>query len=287
MPYKIPTDISYEERLIGPLTTKQSIYAMIALAIILYVVMFTQMPLIIKIFIAMIVAGLAIGLIMFNLESYILNYLQFIKGKKEVSWISPSARKLMGIRSIRADTVFLKDGRALGVVRIKPINFGILSKEDQDSVIYGFLGFLNALNFPIQIVMKSVNLDLSDYLLALKRRIIQRDDKMALAYYEHFSEYMYDYIRKTKINDRLFYIIIPAEQHWDERKVIRSLETRCRNIIDSLSHSGIIAQRLNNKQLLDLYSSYFTETFHIDEEFVSPITMYRKIWHEAPKQVNV
>jgi|WetSurMetagenome_2_1015567.scaffolds.fasta_scaffold126866_2 hypothetical protein len=284
MPYKIPSDIRYEERLFGPLTIKQSVYALITTILIIFLLFFAKLDFVIQMILVMIVSLLGIGFIMFNLDTYLVNYIFFMKEKKESSWISPAARKLMEIKSIRADAVFLKDGRVLGVVKVKPINFGVLGKEDQDTVIYGFLEFINSLNFPCQIVMRSVNLDLSDYLSALKRRIVQRDDKMSLAYYEHFSEYMYDYIKTNKINDRLFYIIVPAKKFGDETKTILNLEDRCRAVIETLSLSGIIADRLGNKQLLNMYASYFTESFKLDEEFVSPITMYRRMWSEAPKQ---
>ena len=284
MPYKIPTDIRYEERLFGPLTIKQSIYALIAVILTLWIVFVIKPDFIISIILVMVIGCLTVGFIMFNLDVKIVNYFFFMREKKQSSWISPAARKLMEIKSIRADAVFIKDGRVLGLVKIKPINFGVLSKEDQDTVIYGFLEFINSLSFPIQIVMRSINLDLSEYLNALKRRIVQRDDKMSLAYYEHFSEYMYDYIRANKINDRLFYIIVPAKRFTDEMKTIRNLEDRCRAVIETLALSGIIAERQSNKQLLNIYASYFTDSFKIDEEFVSPITMYRRMWREAPKK---
>ncbi|MBU4266862.1 MAG: PrgI family protein [Candidatus Altiarchaeota archaeon] len=278
MPYKIPTAIRYEEKLFGPLTIKQSIYAGIAVSIALYMIFFSSFDFVIRIIVSIVVILLAVGFIMFDLETYLGNYISFMRQDREASWISPAARKLMDIKSIKADTEFLKNGNAIAAIRVIPINFGVLGKEDRDSVIYGFLQFLNSLNFSIQIVMRSVNLDLSDYLTNLKRRIIQRDDKMALAYYEHFSEYMYDYIKKNRVNDRLFYIVVPAKKHWDEREMIRNLDSRCKSIIETLSRSGIVAERLGNKELLNLYSSYFTQSFYMDEEYLSPITMYKKIW---------
>lgn len=287
MAYRIPSDIRYEERLFGPLTIKQSIYALVTGVIVLYIVFFSSFDFVLKIFLTIIVGAIGVGFVQFDLESYIRNYIFFLRQKESGSWISPAARKLMDIKTIRADSVFQKDGSVFGVVKVRPINFGVLSRDDQDTVIYGFLQFLNSINFSIQIVMRSVNLDLSDYLNALKRRILQRDDKISLAYYEHFSEYMYDYIRTNKINDRLFYIVIPAKRHWDEREVIRSLETRCRTVIEALARSGIVASRLDNTQLLSLYSSYFTQTFNVDEEFLSPITLYRKMWTETPEPVRI
>ncbi|MCK4492194.1 MAG: PrgI family protein [Candidatus Altiarchaeales archaeon] len=285
MPYKIPTEIRYEERLLGPLTIKQSIYAAIATAGILFVMFLSGLEFHFQLIISLAIAGIAIGFIMFDLENYLKNYIYFMKQDTEVSWISPAAKRLMGVKAIKGDAVFLSNSKVVGVINVTPMNFGVLNKEDQDTVIYGFLQFVNSLDFPIQICMKSVNLDLDSYLSEIRRRILQRDDKMAMAYFEHFSKYLGDYISENKIYDRLFYIIVPGKKHWDERQVLANLESRCHDLMASLSHSGIIADRLDNKQLLKFYASYFTQVFLVEDEFLSPITMYHKVWaiHEDDK----
>jgi hypothetical protein len=279
----IPADTKYEERFIGPLNVKQSMYAGVAGAILLYLWMFSTVAMFIKILISLALFGLVAGIVMFNLDTFLVNFLAFMKLKKQTGWLSKDAQGLLDVQDIRVDTVFLNKGGAVGLIKVTPINYGMLSKEDQDSVIYGFLEFLNTITFPVQIVMKSVNLDINDYLTSLKHKIEERDDKISMAYYEHFSSYMRDYISSTKINDRLFYIVIPAKKHWDEGEVIRSLESRCANIISALALSGINSERLNTQYLLNLYASYFTETFWLDEDFVTSVTMYRKMWKNAPK----
>lgn len=287
MPVVIPQETKYEERFIGPLTIKQSVYAGIAAIICMWIWLFSGInfaPL--QIFLTLIVVALTGGVIVYKLDEQLLSILVFLKLKKRSSWLSPEAQNLLGIRDIRADTVFLKKGEAVGLVKVTPINYSMLSREDQDSVIYGFLEFLNTINFPIQIVMKSVNLDINDYLTALKHRIEERNDKISLEYYNHFATYMTEYIESTKINDRLYYIVVPAKKHWDEREVVRSLNTRCKNIIDALAFSGIVAEKLNTQQLLNLYASYFTETFWIDEDFVTSVTMYRSMWKNAPTSIT-
>lgn len=283
MPVVIPQEVKYEERFIGPLTIKQSIYAGIAAVIMVYIWMFTNLFTPVKLILSFIVGGIAAGFVMLNFDVILVNLVSFMRVKKKSSWLSSDAQGLLDVRDIRADTVFLRKGGAFGLIKVTPINYGMLSKEDQDSVIYGFLEFLNTINFPIQIVMKSINLDINDYLSALKHRIETRDDKISLAYYEHFSNYMRDYIAATKINDRLFYIVVPAKRHWDEREVIRSLESRCKNMMDTLAFSGINSERLNTQQLLNLYASYFTETFWLDEDFITSVTMYNKMWKRSPR----
>ena len=286
MPYAIPANIKYEERLIGPLTIKQSIYLAIGLTIAGLIYMGQDVPEPIKTPAAAIFALIGIGFAFLNLEEKITNYVGYLKSPHKSSWISPAAKQLMGIRSIRADAVFLQNHRVLGVLKITPINFGVLSEQDRDTVIYGFLEFLNSLNFPIQIVMRSVNLDLDDYLRHLKRRITQRDDKMALAYYEHFSEYMRSYIKVNRINDRHFYIIVSGAKKKTERETIDYLETQMSEISARLSISGIISERMNTRQLINYYKSYFTDSFELYDSFISPITMYHKMWRDSPNQVK-
>ncbi len=287
MPVVIPQDIKYEERFIGPLTIKQSIYAGIAAAICAWIWMFSGIDTdAIKVILSLIVLVLTAAFVMFNLDTQLLTILSFAKSSKKGSWLSSDAQGLLGVKDIRANTAFLKKGGAVGLIKVTPINYGMLSREDQDSVIYGFLEFLNTISFPVQIIMKSINLDINDYLTSLKHRIEERDDKISLAYFEHFSSYVTNYIESTKINDRLFYIVVPAKKHWDEREVIRSLNSRSRSIIDALAFSGISAERLDTQALLNLYASYFTETFWLDEDFVTSVTMYRKMWKRAPRGVT-
>jgi hypothetical protein len=285
MPYAIPANIKYEERLVGPLTIKQSLYLAACLIVAGLIYFNEEYPQPVRIIGGLIFVGIGLGLAFANLDVWVKNYLAFIRQTKKTSWISPAARKLMNIKSIRADAVFLKDNRVLAVTRVRPINFGVLSEQDKDTVIYGFLEFLNSLNFPIQVVMRSVNLDLEDYLRHLKRRILQRDDKVALAYYEHFSEYMRSYIKTNKINDRHFYIVVSGKKMKTEKETVDFLATQCNEIMARLGLSGIVSERMNTNQLINFYSSYFTETFEIYESYISPITMYRKMWREAPKPV--
>jgi len=286
MPYAIPQNVHYEEKVLGPFTLKESIYVGIGTAIALYTYIVLKAPMALKVIIIGADGLVTIGLAKFNLDKLILDYVTFFRAKKTLSWLSPAARELMEIKTIQGNSVFLKDGRILGVVKVKPINFQVMSDQDRDTVIYGFLNFLNALNFPVEIVMRSVNLDLEDYLKHIKRKIMKRDDKVALAYFEHFEDYVKQYISSNKICDRHFYVVVPGEVKGDEKQILENLETRCENIQASLSLSGIVSDRLNTTQLINFYSSYFTETFEISESYISPITMYRMMWKESPQHMR-
>ncbi len=283
MPYAIPSNVQYEEKLLGPFTLKQSVYVVIGGGILFYV--FTRgenIPTVWRTVIIITTSLATMGFAMFDLDTYLLNVFNFLRSNKKSSWISPAARALMNVKSIRADAVWLSNNRVLGLVKVTPINFAILNEEDQKTVIYGFLEFLNSLSFPIQIVMRSVNLDLEEYLRHTKRRIIKRDDREALAYFKHFSEYLREYIQMNRINDRLFYVVVSIPKRSDEKATIEELETRLETVMNTLAICGISSERMNTHNLINFYSSYFTETFEIFSDFISPITMYRKMWKDKP-----
>jgi hypothetical protein len=81
-------------------------------------------------------------------------------------------------------------------------------------------------------------------------------------------------------------VIISGTKKKTEKETIDYLESQCEEITARLSLSGIVAERMNNRQLLNFYKSYFTDSFELYDSFISPITMYRKMWKDAPKPVK-
>ena len=81
---------------------------------------------------------------------------------------SSSTQKYLDIAEIKEDLVVLNDGTVRGVLLVSSINFDLKSEDEQKAVISGYINFLNALNYPIQIVIQSRPLNIDDYLEKLK-----------------------------------------------------------------------------------------------------------------------
>src|SRR5438105_486269 len=54
------------------------------------------------------------------------------------------------------------------ILSINPVNFGLMSEDDQDALIEGFKSFLNGLSFPIQILVRNLPYRLDEYLQAME-----------------------------------------------------------------------------------------------------------------------
>ncbi len=71
-----------------------------------------------------------------------------------------STQRYLPFSEVRDNIVIMKDGSARIVLRVEAVNFLLKSEEEQDSIIYSFQHFLNALQFPIQILIRSLKVDI-------------------------------------------------------------------------------------------------------------------------------
>jgi fatty acid desaturase len=71
-----------------------------------------------------------------------------------------STQRYLPFSEIRDNIVIMKDGSARIVLKVEAVNFLLKSEQEQDSIIYSFQHFLNALQFPIQILIRSLKVDI-------------------------------------------------------------------------------------------------------------------------------
>lgn len=91
--------------------------------------------------------------------------------KKEQTNTQPhfgSTQKYLEIDKIKDDAVFLKDGSLRAVFIVSSINMELRSDQESASVIANYQSALNALGFPIQILVQSRRVDLTSYIATLE-----------------------------------------------------------------------------------------------------------------------
>src|SRR3990167_10468932 len=81
-----------------------------------------------------------------------------------------STQAYLDIAAMKDGVLILKNGGLRAVVMVSSVNFALKSPEEQEDIVLRYQGFLNSLHFPIQIIMQSRKLDLTDYLAKLKAR---------------------------------------------------------------------------------------------------------------------
>ena len=70
----------------------------------------------------------------------------------------------------------LKDGGLRAVIKVSGLNLDLKNADEQDVVIQQYKRFLNGLDFPIQILVRSTYLDLTHYLNYMKDNVKNIDN---------------------------------------------------------------------------------------------------------------
>jgi hypothetical protein len=120
-----------------------------------------------------------------------------------------STQNTLKISEIRDGIVIMNDGSYRAVVMVKSINFDLMSPQEQESVEYGYQGFLNSLYFPIQIFLRSQRVDLEPYIQKLDKIRTEHDNMLLARLMEDYINYIDQLSLQTNIMDKKFYIVIP------------------------------------------------------------------------------
>lgn len=120
-----------------------------------------------------------------------------------------STQNTLQIAEIRDGIVIMNDGSFRAVVMVKSINFDLMSPEEQESVEYGYQGFLNSLYFPVQIFLRSQKVDLQPYIEKLDKIRTEHDNMLLAMLMDDYIGYIDQLAMQTNIMDKKFYIVIP------------------------------------------------------------------------------
>jgi hypothetical protein len=256
MSYEIPKNLKYEEKIMFNLSLQQAIW--LGLFVVPAVIIFLKSPLLLEInvSISMILAGLGLGFAFLNFKEYTITLYKYFGQPRELGYLSKKMANFIEVKEIKEDTIFLSNGSAKAILQINPINFHILSSIHQEAIISAYKDFLNSLDFPIQIVMRTVNLSLDDYLRNLENNVRKSRNEFLTKQFNDFQEFILDYIENNSVKNRLFYIIIPSNEK-QIGQMLGQLEIRATLCQEKLKSCNLITKRLNTQELVTMLSSYF------------------------------
>ncbi|MEK7595259.1 MAG: hypothetical protein AAB443_01530 [Patescibacteria group bacterium] len=116
----------------------------------------------------------------------------------------------LDIETITNDLVVLKNGAAVLIIRTNAVNFDLLSEIEQDAIIAAFSGLLNSLNFPVQIIVRSKKLDITNYLEKVKAIENRIKDPLLKVQAEAYRKFVQELIKRNEVLDKSFYVSIPS-----------------------------------------------------------------------------
>jgi len=96
-------------------------------------------------------------------------------------------------------------------MKCSTINFLLKNTDEQDAIIMSFQRFLNSLDFPIQIIVRSKKLDIDSYLSNLNEKALKQTNPLLQNQTYEYIEYLRKLIEVAQIMKKEFYIVIPFD----------------------------------------------------------------------------
>lgn len=199
--------------------------------------------------------------------------------------IAVSTQQFLDIAEIKDDTVIMKDGTVRAVLLVSSINFALKSEEEQEAIVGSYVGFLNNISFPVQIVIQSRRLNIDSYLEELKKREREQVNELLKIQTGEYIKYVEELVSLGDIMSKSFYVVVPYNPLSDKHKTFFSslselfkpaavvslrgkrferykteLGRRLDSIQSGLSSAGLKTVRLDTQGLIELYYNSYNPT---------------------------
>ena len=206
--------------------------------------------------------------------------------------ITASTQEHLDIHEIKNNLVILKSGTVCGVMQTTAVNFDLLSEIEQDATIAAFSMLLNSITFPIQVVLRSKQLDISKYIEKIHKVEQRLDDPLLKMQAESYRKFVQDTIKNNEVLDKKFYVVIPSGAMSDKEpgagpfdffvklfrthrkrvivnvdEVLKEAEVKLYpkidHVIKEFNRIGVRARQLTSQELVELYFDiYNPSTVH-------------------------
>ncbi|MBW6441073.1 hypothetical protein K0B03_03515 [Patescibacteria group bacterium] len=190
-----------------------------------------------------------------------------------------SAQKYLEISEIKDGIVIMKNGSMKAILMVSSINFALKSIDEQDAIVYHYQSFLNSLDFSIQIVVNSRQLNLDNYLQVLKDQERKQLNELLRMQISSYIQYIQGLVKMANIVSKTFYVVIPFSASESAGGAIKSLTgggasrilnnratfekykdqlfQRVDHVIENLSGTGLHMTLLNTQELIELYYNLY------------------------------
>jgi hypothetical protein len=209
---------------------------------------------------------------------------------------APSTQEHLPIAGIQDGVILMTDGSIRVVLKLEPINFDLKSENEQNAIIYGYQGFLNSLDFPIQFIIQSKQLDLERYLIKLKESHKNTTNDLLRIQIEDYVGFVRRLISVANIMSKRFYAVIsynavtkqssvsqftsifhkqPTGPLMDQDQFVRwraEANNRASIIANGLARLGVKSRLLGTQELIELFYGIYNPDVATEERLTEDVS---------------
>ncbi|MFH1770124.1 MAG: DUF87 domain-containing protein [archaeon] len=265
MAYEIPQQLQHKEKILFGLTFSQLGWTILFIFILLFIFKL-NISLTAKFVFASVPAMVGVLFVFFDFSTQIKYFFYFIRFRS-TKLNDFAMKQLVNIKKV--ENGIIKSHTDVAILQVTPMNFSIKTKEEKDTIIYGFQKFLNGLDFSVQFVVTTNSLNMDNYLHSLSKRT---DNK---SLFEDFANFIRSSIVKNEMRNRSFFLVIPKKS---------DLGIQCDLCKERLEGIGLKVHRLSDKQIVNNLDTFFNDG--VDERCEGQITCDGLQYLIAPNTVK-
>lgn len=227
-----------------------------------------------------------------------------------------STQSTLQLSEVRDNMVIMVDGSFRAVIACKSINFDLMSDREREGVEYSYQNFLNSLNFPIQILIRSQRVDIGPYINQLATARRSQDNMLLGVLMDDYINFIDALSQEANIMEKSFYIVVPYHPAGDAATLVeqgkgffgklfgapktnvtridnatfQKAKDEIKNRVDvvrsGLFQIGVQSVQLDTRSLGELYYNFYNPDTAVNQpltNFEDVTTMYTK---KAPEQTG-
>lgn len=170
-----------------------------------------------------------------------------------------SARQQIDIKGVKDGVLMLPGNKYRIVLGVSSVNFELKSEDEQDAIIDTYESFLNSVGCPLQILIRTREIDMDKYLAELDDRVQGETVPIYRQQLENYDEFIRSLITTNKILARHFYVIVPYDVagKLDFDSIKEQLGLRVDIVQKGLARLGMQSRELSSLETLDLFYSFY------------------------------
>ena len=195
------------------------------------------------------------------------------------------------ISEVKDGILIMKDGTFRGVFMVSSINFALKSEDEQKALIQSYVGFLNSIEFPLQIVVQSRKLQIQPYLDNLIELEKNQENELLKIQTADYRSFVKELVEMGQIMTKKFFVVVPYDpmsnkkkSFWARLKEVitpigsirvkeelfqkrkREINLRLRAVSSGLQSMGLNPVQLDTKALIELYYSTYNPDISFSEQ---------------------
>lgn len=200
--------------------------------------------------------------------------------------MNDKAQNFVPVKNIKDGILYMDDGRIKVILTVSSLNLALKGEEEQAAIIGQFQGFLNSLDFPIQIHIESRRVDIKPYLFSLEKRQEEMEDELMKNQIREYRQFIKTFAEKTNIMNKRFFVVVDYEHGESEagsKGVLSSLgfakekelgtveieqwrtqlEQRISVVASGLSGLGLQVNMLGTEELIELFYKIYNPSIEL------------------------